>query len=129
MSQGKVESNVNRKWIQTAFHKSEKLKSKHLKASEEEKSPGRGKKRESNASDILSSFKRRKNLEGRSSEVTAAFRNKRCLLPSLAEEKLVPLRPNLPLSFTRPQKTHKSQWVFISIKVRRPVSTGKTELH
>ena len=47
------------------FSKPEKLKSKHLKTSEEEKNLGRGKKkkRKGDASDIPSSFKGRKKLE------------------------------------------------------------------
>lgn len=55
------------------FSKSEKLKSKHLKTSEEEKNLGKAeKKRKGDASDILSSFKGRKNLE-------AKFRNNSCI--------------------------------------------------
>ena len=70
-----LESNGNLKCIRTDFFfsKSEKLKSKHLKTSEEEKNLGKGgKKRKGDASDILSSFKGRKNLE-------AKFRNNGCI--------------------------------------------------
>lgn len=62
------ESNGNLKCIRTDFFfpKPEKLTSKHLKTSEEEKNLGRGKKkRKGDASDIPSSFKGRKNLEAR----------------------------------------------------------------
>lgn len=97
---------------------SAKFQSKHLKASEEGKSLEVGK-TERNASDMLSSFKEKKTLEGWTSDVTAAFRNKRWLLPSLAEDKSVILRPNLPLDFIHLQEMQKSQWVFISIKIKQ----------
>lgn len=56
---------------------------------------------------MLSSFKERKNLEGWNSKVTTAFRNKQWLFLSLAKDKSVVLRPNLPIGFINLQKTKK----------------------